>query len=83
VDGFSEKLFAAEELLFSSQIKKICKKEKLKFEILTSYPVITSSRKLSWFNPFQILLAILIPVFFPWAVRSKRWCSFWYRRPIE
>ena len=83
VDGFSEKLFAAEELLFSSQLKKVCKKEKLRFEILTSFPVITSSRKISWFNPFQILLAILIPVFIPWAVRSKRWCSFWYRRPIE
>ena len=83
VDGFSEKLFAAEELLFSSQIKKVCKKEKLKFEILTSYPVITSSRKLSWFNPFQVFLALLIPVFFPWSVRSKRWCSFWYRRPNE
>lgn len=83
VEGFSEKLFAGEELLFSMQIKKVCKTEKLKFQILSSYPVITSSRKLSWFKPSQILLAILIPLFFPWAVRSRRWCSFWYRRPMD
>lgn len=82
IDGFSEKLFAGEEILFSIMFKRVCKKKGLKFEILNDYPVVTSSRKLSWFNPVQILIAILIPLFFPWALRSRRLCSFWYKRPL-
>jgi len=83
VGGFSEKLFAGEEILFSIKFKRVCHRKGLKFEILEDYPVVTSSRKLSWFNPVQILIAILIPVLFPWALRSKWLCSFWYRRPID
>jgi hypothetical protein len=79
--GFSEKLFAGEELLFSQNLKKICKKKGSSFEILREYPVVTSSRKLLWFSPFQIFLAILIPTIFPLALKSKSLCGFWYRRP--
>jgi glycosyltransferase involved in cell wall biosynthesis len=81
--GFSEKLFAGEEILFSIKLKRVCYRKGLNFEILEDYPVVTSSRKLTWFNPIQILIAILIPVLFPWALRSKRLCSFWYRRPLD
>lgn len=80
---FSEKLFAGEEILFSINYKKLCKKKSLTFEIIEDFPVVTSSRKLDWFNPLQILITILIPLFFPWALRSKRFCSFWYRRPVN
>ena len=79
--GFSEKLFAGEELLFSQNLKKICKKKGSSFEILREYPVVTSSRKLLWFSPFQIFLSILIPSLFPLALKSKSLCGFWYRRP--
>ena len=81
--GFSEKLFAGEEILFSIMFKRVCRRKGLNFEILEDYPVVTSSRKLSWFNPVQILIAILIPIFFPWALRSKSLCGFWYRRPLD
>ena len=80
---FSEKLFAGEEILFSINYKKRCKKKSLTFEIIEDFPVVTSSRKLDWFNPLQILITILIPLLFPWALRSKRFCSFWYRRPVN
>lgn len=79
--GFSEKLFAGEELFFSRNLKKICKKKGASFEILRDYPVVTSSRKLLWFSPFQILFSIFIPTIFPFALKSKSLCSFWYRRP--
>ena len=78
---FSEKLFAGEEILFSINYKKRCKERGLTFDIIKDFPVVTSSRKLAWFNPFQILITILMPLFFPWVLRSKRFCSFWYRRP--
>ena len=80
---FSEKLFAGEEILFSINYKKCCQKKGLTFEIVEDFPVVTSSRKLDWFNPLQILITILIPLFFPWVLRSKKFCSFWYRRPVN
>ncbi len=81
IGGFSEKLFAGEEILFSQQFKKECKKKGLKFLIFEDYPVVTSSRKLLWFSSFQILIYIMIPIVFPLALRFRALCSFWYRRP--
>lgn len=81
ISGFSEKLFAGEEILFSQRIKKECKRNELKFLIVENYPVVTSSRKLEWYSSFQILIFIFIPIIFPWALRFRTLCSFWYRRP--
>ena len=81
VGGFSEKLFAGEEIHFSHQYKKLCRKKGDYFGIINQYPVITSSRKLSFFSPLKILSAILIPLIFPWALRYKSMCWFWYKRP--
>jgi glycosyltransferase involved in cell wall biosynthesis len=81
VGGFSEKLFAGEEIHFSHQYKKLCRKKGDYFGIIDQYPVITSSRKLSFFSPLKILSAILIPLIFPWALRYKSMCWFWYNRP--
>ena len=81
IGGFSENLFAGEEIHFSQQYKKICKKHRKSFRIICKFPVITSSRKISWFNPFKLLLAIFIPILFPWALKSRKMCWFWYKRP--
>ncbi len=81
VGGFSDKVFAGEEIIFSQKYKKLCKINGQKFEILREYPVITSSRKLIWFSPAQILISILIPLVFPLALRWRVFCGFWYKRP--
>jgi len=83
IGGFSEKLFAGEEIFFSQQLKKECKKKGLKFLIFENCPVVTSSRKLVWYSSPKILLFIFIPIFFPWALRFRTLCSFWYHRPKE
>ena len=81
IGGFSDKLFAGEELLFSQQLKKECKKNGLNFLIFEDFPVVTSSRKLMWYSNFRILMFIFIPIIFPWALRFRSLCSFWYHRP--
>jgi hypothetical protein len=81
IGGFSDKLFAGEELLFSQQLKKECKKNGLNFLIFDDFPVVTSSRKLMWYSNFRILMFIFIPIIFPWALRFRSLCSFWYHRP--
>jgi glycosyltransferase involved in cell wall biosynthesis len=79
--GFSEKIYAGEEIFFSRKLKKLCKRESKDFVILKNNPVITSSRKLNWFSNWQLLCSMIIVICVPFAIRSRRLCSFWYRRP--
>ena len=81
IGGFSEKLFAGEEILFSINYKRLCRANGEIFEIIDRFPVVTSSRKLSWFSPLQILSSMFIPLLFPWALKSRLMCWFWYKRP--
>lgn len=81
--GFSEKVYAGEEIFFSRKIKKLCKRETMKFTIFSDHPVITSSRKLRWFSSWQLLGSMLIIFFVPFAIRSRKLCAFWYRRPAS
>ncbi len=76
--GFSEKLYAAEEIRLSSDLKKWGKKHNRSFEMITDYPVITSARKLD--KPFRTFLATLTCLFFPFLVYSKKLCWYWYKR---
>lgn len=79
--GFSEKVYATEEIWFSIYMKHIGKKNNRKFCIITEPKVITSSRKLAWFGPFQQLGLLIILILFPFMMRYKWMCGFWYKRP--
>lgn len=81
VGGFSEEVFAGEELLFSRALKRWGKRRRLRFTILTGHPVITSARKLDWFGGPQLLATVLLFALFPFAIRSRGLCGLWYRRP--
>ena len=81
IGGFSEKVFAGEEIFLSMSLKRWCRKSGYVFRILKQTPVVTSSRKLFWHSKSRIFWVILLPIVFPFALRSKRFCSFWYARP--
>ena len=76
--GFSEKVYASEEIWLSRQLKSWGKKQGLTFRIITGNPILTSSRKLEWFNLAQLLLMLMIS---PIAIRFRSMCWAWYRRP--
>ena len=79
--GFSEKVYATEEIWFSMGLKRIGRKTKRKFCVINEPKVITSGRKLAWFSyTYQSLLLLLI-FFFPFLTRFKALCSYWYKRP--
>ncbi|MEC4677911.1 MAG: glycosyltransferase [Nitrospirota bacterium] len=78
IGGFSEKLYAAEEIRLSSDLKKWGKTHKRSFKMITDAPVITSARKLD--KPFRTFLATLTCLFFPFLVYSKTLCWYWYKR---
>jgi glycosyltransferase involved in cell wall biosynthesis len=81
VGGFDERFYAGEEVRLTNQLKRWAKPRGLRFEILTSYPVQTSARKLNWYSGPQILGWVFFMMFFPVAVRWKKLCGFWYERP--
>ncbi|MBU63616.1 MAG: glycosyl transferase family 2 [Opitutae bacterium] len=81
IGGFSEKVFAGEEIFLSMALKRWCRKSGYVFRILNCNPVVTSSRKLFWHSKTRLFSVILLPMVFPFFLRSKRCCSFWYARP--
>jgi glycosyltransferase involved in cell wall biosynthesis len=83
VGGYDESLYASEEVRFSRQIKKWGKTKGLGFQILDHAPAQTSARKLKWYSGMQILGWIGLMLLLPIAVRSRKLCGFWYKRPKE
>jgi glycosyltransferase involved in cell wall biosynthesis len=81
VGVFDQRLYAGEEVRLTNQLKRWAKPQGLRFEILTLYPVQTSARKLNWYSGPQILGWVFFMMFFPIAVRWKKLCGFWYKRP--
>lgn len=78
--GFDEKLYASEEVRMSKRLKRWGRQHKLRFEILTEHPALTSARKLDWYSGPQMLGYILMA---PFSVYSRRLCAFWYKRPVQ
>lgn len=81
VGGYDEALYASEEVRFSRQIKKWGKERGLTFDILEDAPAQTSARKLKWYSGTQILGWVGLMILMPLAVRSRKLCGFWYKRP--
>ena len=81
--GFSEKHYAAEEIWFSIALKRIGNKLNRKFCIISKPEVITSSRKLLWFSHIQQLALLTFLALFPFMMRYKWICGYWYKRPGE
>ncbi|MFT5837007.1 MAG: cellulose synthase/poly-beta-1,6-N-acetylglucosamine synthase-like glycosyltransferase [Candidatus Azotimanducaceae bacterium] len=81
VGGYDEALYASEEVRFSRQIKKWGQRKGLSFQILDCAPALTSARKLNWYSGPQIIGWVALMMLMPIAVRSRRLCGFWYKRP--
>lgn len=81
--GFSENVYASEEIWLSMALKRIGRKSNRKFSVINQPKVITSGRKLVWYNSFQQALLLLMLFFFPFMTRYKWACGFWYKRPEQ
>ncbi|HOX05939.1 MAG TPA: glycosyltransferase [Planctomycetota bacterium] len=81
VGGFSEKVYAGEEIFFSRSLRLWGRRRGLAFEVIATHPAVTSSRKLRWHSWPTIILYSLGLAIFPAGLLSRRLCAFWYRRP--
>lgn len=79
VGGFSEKVYAGEELHLSRKLRKLAKQQGKRFVIQTASPIVTSTRKLEWYSPLQMIWQFLL-LLLPGATYSKRMCGMWYDR---
>ena len=79
--GFSESVYATEEIWFTRKLKAWGKKRGLDFRVVETAPVVTSSRKLDWYSPFSMVLMLLLFTVFPFAPRFRSLCGLWYKRP--
>jgi len=83
LNGFNERMYAAEEIDLSLRLKRRGARLNLPFVIIQEAPVITSARKTEWYSGYTLLLNFFMSIFFPWAVYFKTLCGFWYDRPEE
>lgn len=79
VGGFDEQYYAAEELYFSSVIKKWCRQHQLRFKILKRQRHASSARKFHIYSTAEIL-RLLRSVFFSFhrTVRGRNALDFFY-----
>ncbi|MEN8169081.1 MAG: glycosyltransferase [Pseudomonadota bacterium] len=83
VGGFSEQVYASEEIWFSRALRRWGKGQQLQFCIIDEYSAVSSRRKLEWFSTWQQINLLLMCLLLPFFVRYKKLCSFWYTRPKE
>ena len=81
VGGFSESVYASEEIWFSRAVHRLGKKRDQPFCIITDYPVISSGRKMTWFSVSQQGAVLVMLLLFPFLLRYRCFCGFWYKRP--
>ena len=81
IGGFSERVYAGEEIWFSRDLKAWGRQRALDFRILRDAPVVTSGRKLEWYSTASLFLQAGFLLVFPVGTRFRTLCGNWYKRP--
>lgn len=81
VGGFSQNVYAGEEVWFSRDLGRWAEKRNLSFSIIDQFAAVTSTRKLRWFSNFETAVLLVSMIFFPLIMRNRSLCGYWYRRP--
>jgi glycosyltransferase involved in cell wall biosynthesis len=79
VGGFSNELFASEELDLSQRLKRLAREKKKRLVILHRHPLLTSARKLHLYTPREHLRFLARVVFSHKRIlKSREECHTWY-----
>jgi glycosyltransferase involved in cell wall biosynthesis len=79
--GFSEQVYASEEIWLSRCLKRAGREDGRRFCVIGAPGALSSGRKLHWYGQGAQLALLLVLLLFPFLVRYKRFCGFWYQRP--
>ena len=79
LDGFSENLYAAEELEFDHRLKRLGRLRGQRVEILRQPRLLTSNRRMVMYSPFRIFGFIAITCLtLGFSLKRKSMCNWWY-----
>jgi glycosyltransferase involved in cell wall biosynthesis len=79
IGGFSQELFASEEIDLSKRLKKLARQQGKKVVILHRHPLLTSGRKLSLYSRREYLRFFTKAIFHPrQTITSREACQPWY-----
>ena len=79
LDGFSENLYAAEELDFDHRLKQLGRLRGQRVEILRQPRLLTSNRRMVMYSPFRIFGFIAITCLtLGFSLQRKSMCNWWY-----
>ncbi len=81
--GFDEQYYAAEEIFLSRKLRQWGRKKGQKLRIINEFKPITSARKFTWYRFANLLQTMVMMAVFPWRLRSRESCGFWYVRPQD
>ena len=77
--GFDTAFFAGEEIFLSKKLKKLAKRDRRQFVILTKHPMPTSPRKLQMHRPWHQLAWLLKTILTGGRTLKRREsCDIWY-----
>jgi len=79
VGGFSQELFASEEIDLSKRLKRVARARGQRFVILRSHPLLTSARKVHLYSRGEYLRFLVRAMLRPrHTVRHREECQTWY-----
>ena len=78
IGGFSDKLFAGEELDLSKRLKQLAKETGGGIVILHRHPLVTSARKMRLYTIWDHLKLLVRVMFNRRALYNRESCSLWY-----
>jgi glycosyltransferase involved in cell wall biosynthesis len=77
--GFSQELFASEEIDLSQRLKELARARGQRFEILHHHPILTSARKIHLYSGGEYLRFFARVIFRPGeTLRNRDACQAWY-----
>jgi glycosyltransferase involved in cell wall biosynthesis len=79
IGGFSDQLFASEELDLSKRLKRLCRKQRKRLIILSQHPLLTSARKLHLYTRLELLWFITrTAASLGGTLKNRESCEPWY-----
>jgi glycosyltransferase involved in cell wall biosynthesis len=78
IGGFSNELFAAEELDLSKRLKKLARETGREIVILHAHPLVTSARKMRLYTIWDHFKLLARVTFNRRALQSRESCHLWY-----
>lgn len=79
IEGFGENLYASEEIWLARRLKRWGKTQRPRRRMrVLPVSIVTSSRKMD--NGVKMYAMLLLMFVFPFAVRFKWLCGYWYKR---